>query len=156
MTLRVVGLLRVLLVLAFVCVLLAQVVAVPASLAYVADRSPELASLRWPVTVVAAVGLLCVEVVIIATWKLLTMVKHDRIFSDASMRWLDVIVWAVAVAWVLVVGLFAYFVRWGLSGLPALLLLMVVAGAVLGLLLVVVRALLRQATTLRTDMEAVI
>jgi hypothetical protein len=31
-----------------------------------------------------------------------------------------------------------------------------VAGAVVGLLVVVMRALLRQATTLRTDMEAVI
>ena len=37
-----------------------------------------------------------------------------------------------------------------------LLLLILVAGAVLGLLMVVMRALLRQATTLRTDMDAVI
>jgi hypothetical protein len=36
------------------------------------------------------------------------------------------------------------------------LLLVLVAGAVVGLLVVVMRALLRQATTLRTDMEAVI
>jgi hypothetical protein len=36
------------------------------------------------------------------------------------------------------------------------LLLMSIAVTVLGLLLVVVRALLRQATTLRADMEAVI
>ncbi|HEY7102877.1 MAG TPA: DUF2975 domain-containing protein [Mycobacteriales bacterium] len=39
---------------------------------------------------------------------------------------------------------------------PLVLLLMSIAVTVLGLLLVVVRALLRQATTLRTDMEAVI
>ena len=40
---------------------------------------------------------------------------------------------------------------------PALILiLMLSVGAVLGLLMVVMRALLRQATTLRTDMEAVI
>jgi hypothetical protein len=37
-----------------------------------------------------------------------------------------------------------------------LMFLMLVGGAVLGLLLVVMRALLRQATTLRTDMDAVI
>ena len=41
-------------------------------------------------------------------------------------------------------------------GLPVLLLLVLLGGAVLGLLMVVMRALLRQATTLRTDMEAVI
>ena len=38
----------------------------------------------------------------------------------------------------------------------AVLLLLLVVGAVLGLLMVVMRALLRQATTLRTEMEAVI
>ena len=37
-----------------------------------------------------------------------------------------------------------------------LMFLILVGGAVLGLLLVVMRALLRQATTLRTDMDAVI
>jgi CHASE1-domain containing sensor protein len=41
-------------------------------------------------------------------------------------------------------------------GLPLLLFLAVIGVAVLGLLMVVMRALLRQATTLRTDMEAVI
>jgi hypothetical protein len=41
-------------------------------------------------------------------------------------------------------------------GLPLLLFLMVIGVTVLGLLMVVMRALLRQATTLRTDMEAVI
>ena len=41
-------------------------------------------------------------------------------------------------------------------GVPILLMLMLVGGAVLGLLMVVMRALLRQATALRTDMEAVI
>ena len=41
-------------------------------------------------------------------------------------------------------------------GLPMVLFLLVVCGAVLGLLMVVMRALLRQATTLRTDMESVI
>ena len=41
-------------------------------------------------------------------------------------------------------------------GLPMLLFFLVVGGAVLGLPMVVMRALLRQATTLRTDMESVI
>jgi Protein of unknown function (DUF2975) len=41
-------------------------------------------------------------------------------------------------------------------GLPLLLLLLSIGVTVLGLLMVVMRALLRRATTLRTDMEAVI
>ncbi|MDP9983601.1 hypothetical protein J2W14_003022 [Pseudarthrobacter oxydans] len=41
-------------------------------------------------------------------------------------------------------------------GLLLLLFLLLVAGAALGLVVVVLRALLRQATDLRTDIEAVI
>ena len=149
--------LRILLVLLFGALVVAQVLAVPGILAYMAEESPDLAQLRWPMVVVSVLALLCVQVVIVCTWKLLTMVEHDRIFSEASLVWVDAIVWAVAAAWVLLLGAFVYFVvAWGLAGLPALLMLMLLAGAVLGLLIVVMRALLRQATTLRTDMETVI
>ena len=41
-------------------------------------------------------------------------------------------------------------------GLPLLLFLLLIAGAVFGLVLVVMRSLLRQAAALRADMDAVI
>lgn len=154
-----VGTLRVLLVLLFAALVVAQVLAVPGTLAHLAEESPELAYLRWPMLVLAVLVLLCVQVVIVCTWKLLAMVKANRIFSEASMVWVDVIVWAIFAAWVLVLGVFSYTVvaRWGIDpGLPAALLLILLAGAALELLMVVMRELLRQATTLRTDMEAVI
>lgn len=152
------GLLRILLVLAFAAVVVAQVAAVPGTLAHLADQSPALAPLQGPVLAIAVLGLACVEVVIVCTWQLLTLVKHDRIFSDRSLVWVDGIVWAIVVAWFLLLGGFVYIglnVGFG-PGLPALVVLMLLAGAVLGLLIVVMRALLRQATTLRADMEAVI
>jgi hypothetical protein len=71
--------------------------------------------------------------------------------------WVNAIVWAIAAAWVVLLGVLLYF---GITaddpGLPLLLFLMSIGVTVLGLLMVVMRALLRQATTLRTDMEAVI
>jgi Protein of unknown function (DUF2975) len=95
--------------------------------------------------------------VIVCTWQLLTLVEDDRIFSEASMAWVDAIVWAIGAAWLLLLGTLVWsVVSVGLPGPPAVLLLVLVAVAVLGLLMVVMRALLRQATTLRTDMEAVI
>jgi hypothetical protein len=152
-----VGPLRVLLVLAFAALVLAQVLVLPSMFGRLPEESPELAYLRWPMLTVSVVELLCVQVVIVCTWQLLTMVRDDRIFSDDSLVWVDAIVWAIAAAWLLLLGAFVYLVAgWGLPGVPALLLLLLVAGAVLGLLMVVMRALLRQATTLRTDMEAVI
>jgi hypothetical protein len=69
----------------------------------------------------------------------------------------NAIVWAVGAAWVVLLGVFLYFgVNADDPGLPLLLLLMLTGVTVLGLLMVVMRALLRQATNLRADMESVI
>lgn len=154
---RVVVPLRVLLVMLFAGLVVAQALSMPGQFAYMAKEEPDLAYLRWPLTIWSILGLLCVQVVIVCTWRLLTMVKADRIFTEEAFVWVDTILWALSAAWVL---LFAGFVYLGWlandPGLPILLFGMVLTGAVLVLLMVVMRALLRRATTLRADMEAVI
>ncbi|WP_367130239.1 DUF2975 domain-containing protein [Saccharothrix sp. HUAS TT1] len=154
---RAVAALRVFLVLLFGVLVLFQVMSLPGQFAHMARESPEMAHLRWPLTAVSVFWVLCVQVVVVATWKLLTLVKKDRIFSEASLRWVDAIVWAIGAAWVVFQVVFLYV---GFNaddpGLPLLLFLLSVGLTVLGLLMVVMRALLRQATTLRTDMESVI
>lgn len=161
---RAVAPLRVLLVLLFTVVTAGQV----AVLVLVLPRLPELTAgdhpaavaLDWTMVVVAVLGLLCVQVVIVCTGKLLTMVARDRIFSADSLPWVDAIVWSIVAAWVLLLGatvpVFAYAELDDAPGLGALHLLLLLVGAAVGLLMVVMRALLRQATTLRDDMEAVI
>jgi hypothetical protein len=154
---RAVAPLRVLLVLLFGVLVLLQTFSLPGQFAYQARQSPESAYLRWPLTAVSVFWVLCAEVVIVCTWRLLTLVKSDRIFSEASLKWVDAIVWAIAAAWVVLLGVWLYFgFQADDPGLPLLLFLLLVGIAVLGLLMVVMRALLRSATTLRTDMEAVI
>ncbi|MER6591834.1 DUF2975 domain-containing protein [Micromonospora purpureochromogenes] len=149
--------LRVFLVLLFGILVMFQTFSLPGQFAHMAQESPDQAYLRWPMTAVSVFWLLCIQVVIVSTWKLLTLVKNDRIFSDAALAWVDAIVWAIVAAWVVLLGVFLYVgFRASDPGLPLLLFLMLVGVAVLGLLMVVMRALLRQATTLRTDMEAVI
>jgi hypothetical protein len=154
---RAVAALRVFLVLLFGVLVVFQVLSLPGQFAHMAQESPDQAYLRWPMTAVSVFWVLCVQVVIVSTWKLLTMVKNDRIFTAASMVWVDAIVWAIAAAWLVLVGVFLYV---GFNaddpGVPLLLFLLVIGVTVLGLLMVVMRALLRQATTLRTDMESVI
>ncbi|MCL7456044.1 DUF2975 domain-containing protein [Micromonospora echinofusca] len=154
---RAVAPLRVFLVVLFGILVMLQTFSLPGQFAHMAQESPDLAYLRWPMTAVAVFWVLCVQVVVVCTWKLLTLVKHDRIFSDAALAWVDAIVWAIVAAWVVLLGVFLY-VGFNATdpGLPLLLFLLLVGVAVLGLLMVVMRALLRQATTLRTDMEAVI
>ena len=154
---RVVTPLRVFLVVLFGILVMLQTFSLPGQWRYMAEESPELAYLRWPLTAVSVFWVLCVQVVVVATWRLLTFVKDDRIFSEASLGWVDAIVWAITAAWVVLLGVFLYVgFHADDPGVPLLLFLMLVGVAVLGLLMVVMRALLRQATTLRTDMEAVI
>ncbi|WP_026874505.1 DUF2975 domain-containing protein [Jiangella gansuensis] len=154
---RAVGLLRVLLAVLFAGLVVAQVAILPGTLAYLAEEEPDLAYLRWPMLVFSIVELVCVQVVIVCTWKLLTMVKADRIFSEAAFAWVNTIVWSMGTAWVLLFGVFVYVTAVVSGpGLPVLLFGTVLAGGVLVLLMVVMRALLRQATTLRSDMDAVI
>ncbi|MDQ2678177.1 MAG: DUF2975 domain-containing protein [Actinomycetota bacterium] len=149
--------LRAFLVALFALLVLMQVMSLPGQFAHMAKESPEDAHLRWPMLTVAILVVMCMQVVIVATWKLLTMTVDDRIFSERSLVWVDAIVAAVATGWLLMVGvlLFVGF-RADDPGLPLLLTLLVLCGAVLGLLMVVLRALLQQATRLRTDMDAVI
>ena len=156
-TRRVVAALRAFLVVLFGVLVVLQTLSLPGQFAYMAEQSPDLAYLRWPLTGVTVFWVLCVQVVVVATWKLLTLVDDDRIFSDAALAWVDAIVWAIAAGWVVLLGVFLYVgLRSDDPGLPLLLFLVVVGLTVLGLVMVVMRALLRQATALRTDLEAVI
>ncbi|MFI8565458.1 DUF2975 domain-containing protein [Rhodococcus sp. NPDC078407] len=153
----VVLLLRLFLAALFAVLVLMQVMSLPGQFAHMAQESPESAYLRWPLTVVSIFWVLCIQVVVVATWKLLTMVNRNAIFTRASLVWVDTITWSIVAAWVVLVGVFL-FVGFGADdpGLPLLLFLLVVIVAVAALLMVVMRTLLRQATELRTDMDAVI
>jgi hypothetical protein len=154
---RVVNLLRIFLVVLFGVLVVFQTMSLPGQFAYMARENPDQAHLRWPLTIIFVFWVLCVQVVIVATWKLLTLVNKDRIFSDAAMTWVNAIVWAIAAGWLVLVGVFlAVGFNADDPGLPLLLFLLVVGVSVLGLLMVVLRALLRQATALRTDMQGVI
>lgn len=149
--------LRIFLAVLFGVLLLLQVMSLPGQFAHMAQESPEMAHLRWPLTAITVFWVLCAQVVVVCTWKLLTLVSSDRIFTPSFVKWVDVITWAITAGWAVLLGVFLVV---GFNaddpGLPLLLFLVLTSVTVLGLLMVVMRALLRQATSLRTDMEAVI
>ncbi|MEQ0562081.1 DUF2975 domain-containing protein [Amycolatopsis sp. NEAU-NG30] len=149
--------LRVFLVVLFGVLVVFQTLSLPGGIAYHTQQNPHDANLRWPLTAIAVFLVLCVQAVLVATWKLLTLVKKDRIFTSASLKWVDVIVWAVAAAWLVFAGLLVFVgINADDPGMPMVLFLVTVGITVIGLLMVVMRALLRQATTLRSDLEGVI
>ena len=155
--------LRVLLVLVFVGLLVAQFLSLPGEFGQMAEEHPELGILPWLLLTFAILEVLCFQVVIVCTWRLLTLVRSDRIFSPRRSR-----------GWTRSCGRWArpgccsrasprtswpciYFTpELRDPGTPILLTGMVLIGGVVVLTIVVLRALLRQATVLRTDLEDVI
>jgi hypothetical protein len=159
----IVALLRVLLVLAFLFLIPLQFFGVPGDILHDLEEAPEAGHILWPMLVVAEIVMVCFQVVIVCIWMLLTRIKRDRIFSDESFRWVDGIVWSLVVAWATFAGLALYLVLYIYftpelrdPGVPIVLFGLTLMGAVVVLLMLVMRALLRQATVLRTDMEEVI
>lgn len=159
-----VGLLKVFLVLLFLATVVGQTLSLPGQLSSLAEAdAPAVARLQWPLTVAAVLGMLCFQVVIVCTWRLLGMVRTDRIFSRDAFAWVDGIVWALAAAWlVLAAAAAALTVTIYVTpeirdpGIPMMLGGMVLVASVVVLLVVVLRALLHSATALRDDMDAVI
>ena len=96
--------LRIFLVLLFGVLVVFQTLLLPGQFAYMAREDREHAYLRWPAIVVTVFWVLCIQVVIVSTWKLLTLVKNDRIFTDASLVWVNAIVWAIAAVWAVLVA----------------------------------------------------
>lgn len=154
---RIVWSLRLVLAALFALLFVLETFSLPGQFAHMARENPDDANFRWPLTAVTVFWVVCAQVVIVSTWKLLTLVHQDRIFTDASRRWVDVIVGAIAAAWLVLVGVFlAVGFTADDPGLPLLLFVILVGGTVFGLLMIVMRALLHEATALRTDMDAVI
>ena len=161
---RVILPLKVLLVMLFAGLIVAEVLSVPGEFMEMArEVRPEFAHIPWLMLTFSILVLVAVQVIIVCIWRLLDMVRADRIFSEHAFAWVDVIVWTVAAVWLLMLGVFGYVTAFIYStpeirdpGIPIVLFGIGLATSVVLLLMVVMRALLGQAATLRTDMEAVI
>lgn len=150
-------LLRAVLVLAALWLVVILTLSMPGGL------SGEPAAVRIPVQIALSVVILCVLAVIVCIWRLLTLLRRDRIFSGASRRWVDAIVWALGIGWSVLAVLaitatsIIYFTpELRDPGVPMVLFGIVVLAAVPVLLMLVMRGLLRQATDYRAELEEVI
>lgn len=153
----VVLLLRLVLVVAALWLVVLMVLSVPGELS---DEPP---SFGIPAQAVLTVVLLSVLAVIVCIWRLLTLVQRDRLFSAASRRWVDAIVWALAIGWAvfaagaLVVTAVIFFTpEIRDPGIPMALFGAVALSALPALLMVVMRGLLQQATAYRAELDEVI
>ncbi len=154
----VVNILRFLLILAVIVIATAQAVLLPWLSKEMARELPAEAYMRWPILTLAILGLLCVQVAIVCTLRLLGFIRDGRVFTPAAFRWVDGLIAAFIGASAVCLATIVYQ-SLTVAGPPVWMLALwagVLAGVALALLVWTMRALLAQAITLRTDMEMVI
>ncbi len=131
-----------------------QAVMVPLLAIDMEGLKPEYAYLRAPLLVIAVLGVLTVQVVLVCVWRLVTMVRRGTVFSHAAFRYVDIVIGAIvaaALVWFAVTAINAP----GQRDDPGVTLIMGGIGvAILGvaLIVLVLRMLLAQAVA--RDVEA--
>lgn len=142
----------------FVVTLIAQFLLVPLLAQEMAHEFPEVSYLQWPGIIGCVCVLLCGQVVLVCVWRLLSMVAKESIFSSTAFTIVNVTIAAIFVAAVLVIA--ALIVLQAVNALPGGVMIMLLTGALLGtglgLLLIVMRGLLKKATLLDQDLAGVI
>ena len=129
------------------------------------DFGPDAADVRIPVIIIVLLGIVTFQVTAVCIWRLLTMVRRDRVFSSAAFRFVDVIIGAAAAASLLTFALGVVLAP-GEAVAPGIVLLIggvavVIAG--IALVVLVMRMLLAQAVDrdaeahhLRSELDEVI
>lgn len=151
-------LLPVLLAGALVVILLLQRVVLPWLSEVMAEDLPGEAYMRWPILILAILGLGCVQVGIVCTLRLLGYLRRGEVFSARALRWVDGIIGSFLAASLVCLATVAYQSS-TVAGPPVWMLLLlfgVVAGNGMALLMVIMRTLLVQATNFRIEIDAVI
>ncbi|MGF2949264.1 DUF2975 domain-containing protein [Microbacterium alcoholitolerans] len=110
---------------------------------------------RVSFVVIVVLGVLTMQVFAVCVWLLLTRVRRGSIFQQSSFRYVDVIIGAIGATALLAVGM--AFVLAPTQIAPGVVALVCGAALVLGgmaLLVVVMKALLRQATEREVEAQA--
>ena len=156
---KVISALRLCLVVLGLGALFGQIVYVPVAASQSAQEYPELAYLAVPYAIAMIVVLACVQIALIAIWKLLALVARGWIFDLEALRWVDVIIVSAAVATVITVATVTHLISWVGVGGPFALLVQgasLVGGVSFVLLMIVMRGLLASATALKSEMAEVL
>ena len=155
---RPIAILRVLLGVIMALLLIGQLVLVPILAWETATWAPEFAAHAVPLAVLVGAGFLGAELVVWCVWRLTALVRDDVVFSPAAFRHVDLMIRSFAGIALAATAVLLYVVVLGAGPItvPLAVLAVVVGAGAAALLVVVLRALLRQATGLKADLAEVI
>ena len=151
--------LRILLVLLFAGALFAQIVMIPLTGFDISEFYPKRTYLEVPYVVLGILAVACGQVAIVAVWALLSRVRRGAIFTDSAFHWVDVIIWCGVIATALIAFVEIHALGFEDIGNPPVGIFLtgaVIAGGAFVLLMIVMRGLLRSATTLQSELEEVV
>lgn len=134
-------------------------VAIPVNARSAGEVFPEIEPLTVPYAILAIAAIVGVQVGLVATWRLASMVSKDRIFDASALKWVDVILVALMATTGLAAAVFVHLIFIvQVGGPPALVGLggAVTLGVSLLLLLAVMRGLLVQAIDYRSELAGVV
>ncbi|NLU68908.1 DUF2975 domain-containing protein [Streptomyces sp. HNM0574] len=142
-----------------------QIVVIPSTAAAEVELFPAYAPFATPYVTVAILGVACVQVALVAVWRLLGMVRQGAIFTGLAFRWVDVVIGAAVVATVLAAGAAAHLAvaeipspgdSMDVESALAAAVVAAATGAAFAMLTLVMRGLLRRATELDAEMAGVV
>ncbi len=132
---------------------------VPLIASETAAYAPEFASLRWPMTVLAILTVVCAQAVLVAMWQLVTLTARDTVFSSTAFRWVDTVIGAALAAAGLIAVVFLWLALTPGVG-PAATFAAVLGAAIFCLaaatLMLIMRRLLAQAAGMREFLDEVV
>ncbi|MEU6858520.1 DUF2975 domain-containing protein [Glycomyces sp. NPDC046736] len=111
----------------------------------------------------AVLGLVCVQVILFSSWMLLNLIQRDTILTAKAFRWVDAVIWATGAAVALAGGVALHSAITGRVRGPIgvfdefdAMILCVGVGIAFGLLVIILRGLLRKAIELKSEIAEVI
>ncbi len=146
--------LRVVLALSLVGSLAVQLLIVPTIWADLIDAP---AGVRVAAVSIIVLWIVCLQVVALCIWRLVSMAAADAVFTSRAFRFVDVVIGAIAVAAVLTAVLASMLVPGEAPpGVVALVFGAALATGGVALVVVVMKSLLRKAIAMRTELDEVV
>jgi hypothetical protein len=106
---------------------------------------------------ILALWILCLQVVAVCIWRLVSMAAADAVFSVAAFRYVNVVIGAVVTAAILTAGLGGMLVPGELApGVVGLVFGAALATGGVALVVVVMKTLLRKAIAMRSELDEVV
>jgi hypothetical protein len=129
------------------------------------EAGTDVIRVRVPILAIITTGIIAIQVVLVCTWRLSTMVRRGTVFSTAAFRWVDIVIGAITLGSLLTFAL-AAVVAPGDEVPPGMVLLVGGAGLLIAgvaLVVLIMRMLLAQAVdrdaearSMRAELDEVI